>query len=260
MSVWRKINRIFAIGLIVSFGFTAVSSAACSSGLQTCSSDYGVGEVFFGSGGNLNSCSTSYCSKQSLGETGEGNTKSTDYQAQGGFNTDRIPSLTLLVNTTSVNLGTIGTSTTGTGTATFSVKSYLADGYVVQTAGTPLSQGSYTVAGMSSTAASSPGTEQFGINLVANNSCAGVANGNGGTISGSSNPVEVPSSSFSFGAAASGYNTACQFKYVNGDTIASSNSSSGETDYTMSYVFNVKPLTPAGTYTMTQTIIATSTF
>jgi hypothetical protein len=75
-----------------------------------------------------------------------------------------------------------------------------------------------------------------------------------------SDPVQVPSSSFSFGAAAANYNTACNFTYNNGDTVAQSTQSSGETDFTISYLFNISSITPGGTYTMNQSLVATSTF
>jgi hypothetical protein len=74
------------------------------------------------------------------------------------------------------------------------------------------------------------------------------------------NPVQVPDSTFSFGTVASGYDTPCQFKYVNGDTIAQSAKSSGETDYTISYIVNINNVTPGGTYTMNHVLVATSTF
>jgi len=73
-------------------------------------------------------------------------------------------------------------------------------------------------------------------------------------------PVQIPDSTFSFGVATSNYNTANQYMYVNGDTIASSPKSSGETDYTISYILNITNITPGGTYTMNQAIVATSTF
>ena len=245
---------------MITLGLPAVASAVCATGVQSCSSSYQVDEAFFGSGGELNACSTTYCSKQSAGETGVGNTASTSYQAQAGFNTDRLPSLTMVVNASNINLGVLTPGTTKTPTATFNVKSYLASGYIVTTSSPGPKNSSYIMSLLSSPTASNTSAEQFGINLVANNSCAGINNGNGGTISGSSAPVQVPSGSFSFGAAASGYNTACQFKYVDGDTIAQSNSSSGETDYTISYLFNITSLTPGGVYNMNQSLIATSTF
>jgi hypothetical protein len=104
--------------------------------------------------------------------------------------------------------------------------------------------------GMATTAASSVGTEQFGINLRANTSPATFG----------ADPVQVPDNTFSFGTVAAGYNTPNQYKYVKGDTIASSSRSSGETDYTISYIMNIGNLTPGGTYNMAHVLVATSTF
>jgi hypothetical protein len=73
-------------------------------------------------------------------------------------------------------------------------------------------------------------------------------------------PVQVPSGAFSNGTVASGYNTANLYKYVKGDTIASSAASSGETDYTISYILSINSSTPAGQYTMNNVLVATSTF
>jgi hypothetical protein len=48
--------------------------------------------------------------------------------------------------------------------------------------------------------------------------------------------------------------------YRDGDAIAFSPKSSGDTRYTISYIFNISNVTPAGTYTMAQSLVATSTF
>lgn len=221
---------------------------------QSSSANYQVNEVFFGNGGDLNECSTSYCAKIAAGETAVGDISSGTLQAHAGFNTDRTPYLQFIVNGVNTNVGTLSTGSATTTTATFSVKSYLSSGYSVVTVSNPPKNNSYTINALSSPAASSPGSEQFGMNLVSNPSCSGLPTNLG------SSPVQVPSSSFSFGVAASGYNTACQFKYVPGDTIASSSSSSGETDYTISYLYNISVLTPGGTYTFNDVLVATATF
>ena len=56
------------------------------------------------------------------------------------------------------------------------------------------------------------------------------------------------------------YSLANNYKYVKGDTIAGSASSSSETDYTISYIFNVSPVTPGGTYVFHHVIVATATY
>lgn len=243
------------LALIVgSVGYASVAYATCAPDAQSCSPSYQVNETFFGNGGELSACSTNYCSKQSAGETGVGNTASTNYQAQAGFNTDRVPSLTFIVNNTNADLGILTAGTTATTTAAFSVKTYLASGYVVITESDPPSNGFHSLQPLSSPTASNSSQEQFGINLVANTTGCSAPTNFG------ANPIQVPDSSFSFGTAASGYNTCGLFKYQKGDTIAQSTQSSGETDYTISYIYNTTSLTPSGAYVLNQVLVATSTF
>jgi hypothetical protein len=217
---------------------------------QSASSNYEVNEVFFGAGGALNDCSTTYCAKEAIGETAVGNPKSTNYQAHAGFNTDRNPYLQFIVNGTNTNIGVLSTGSATTTTGTFSVKSYLSSGYSVVTVSNPPQYNSYTMHALSTPTASSPGTEQFGMNLVANTSPTTFG----------ANPSQNPSSAFGFGVAAAGYNTANVYKYVAGNTIADSASSSGETDYTISYLFNISNLTPGGAYSFNDVLVATATF
>lgn len=217
---------------------------------QSSSTNYSVNEVFFGSGGSLKSCSTAYCSKQSIGETGVGTTGSTNYQAEGGFNTDRTPYIEFSVNNTNQDLGTLTSGATKTANATFSVKTYLASGYVVKQNSAGPTNGSYVMSGLTTPTASAVGSEQFGINLKANTSPTTFG----------ANPVQNPDSTFSHGQVAAGYDTANLFKYIAGDTIAYSDESSGQTDYTISYIFNVSNLTAGGKYTMRHVLVATSTF
>lgn len=251
----------------------ATAWAACSNpNQQSCSSNYGVNEVSFGAGGQLcdiangTGTSANYCAKSAFGELTVGNIASSNYQAQAGFNTDRTPSLTFCVylstcgDNPAINLGTLSSGTTATTNAKFAVKTYLASGYQVVTASDPPKNGSYTMQTPSSPTASNPSAEQFGINLVANNSCGGGLPGSLGA-----SPAQIPDSTFSFGAAAhnSGsdyYDTACQFMYKKGDIIANATKSSGETDFTISYIFNTTNVTPGGTYTINQVLVATSTF
>jgi hypothetical protein len=214
------------------------------------STHYGVDEVFFGTGGELNACSTAYCSKQAAGELTVGNTASTSYQAQAGFNTTSAPYLQFIVNASSVNLGTLTSGTTYTTTGSFSVKAYLASGYVVQTASFPPVSGSHYLTPLASPTASNNNAEQFGINLVANTS----------PTSFGAPPAQLPDTTFGFGQVAAGYNTPNFYKYNKGDTVAYSTTSSGETDFTLSYIFNVSPVTPGGVYSFNHILVATATY
>ena len=254
--------------LLLPLWANSMIASACTGGQQTCSSGYGVSEAFFGTGGQLcdpndladSAHSATYCAKTAAGETGVGSTASGNaYQAQAGFNTNRDPSLTVVVNdsqcadfgSASKSLGVLSAASASFTSVNFSVKSYLAGGYTVQTVGqapTYTSGSSHTLATMSG-GTSTPGTEQFGINLVANTTPA-VGN----------NVQQLPDTTFGFGQAVSGYNTANHFRYNDGDQIASSAKSSGTTCYDISYLFNISNTTPAGMYAFNQSIVATSTF
>jgi hypothetical protein len=243
--------------LVLSLLVVLVGSTASATAAQACSGAYCVDQTIFSSGGELNSCSagpTGYCSKQSAGELNVGEACSPGFCIQAGNNTERQPFLQFIVSNTTLNLGVLNTGSTASGTATFSVKTYLASGYVVINASPAPKNGGYTLHNLTSPTASSAGTEQFGINLVKNTGCTGLPATLGADL------VQVPDSTFSFGTVASGYATPCQFKYNNGDTIAQSTKSSGETDYTISYIVNIGNVTPGGTYTMSHVLVATSTF
>jgi hypothetical protein len=160
-------------------------------------------------------------------------------QAVAGSVTNREPLLEVSVTGSAVDLGEMSPSGTSSGSTTFSVKTYLASGYNVYLDGTsPKHKSSgHVLSPMSTQGVSQPGIEQFGINLRQNTTPAIGAD-----------PIQVPSGVFSFGAAASGYSASDNFKYVAGDIIASSTSSSGETDYTMSMIANVATTTTGGQY------------
>lgn len=242
------------VALALACAVPAVVQAVCSNpDAQSCSSSYQVNETFFGSGGDLQNCSTAYCAKTSVGELGVGNTASTSYRAQAGFNTDRYPYLEFKVTSSSTDLGVLSTSSAKYANATFSVKTYLAGGYILQTVSDPPTGNGpmfHQLAPMTSADISRPGTEQFGMNLVANTSPATFGQA----------PQQIPDSSFSFGTFASGYGTANSYKYNKGDTIAQSTKSTGETDFTASYIFNISNVTPSDNYTFNQILVATSTY
>ncbi len=146
-------------------------------------------------------------------------------------------------------MGVVSPHTTGTANDTIKVLSYLSSGYVLQIVGTPPSQGTHTLTALTTPSTSQPGTEQFGMNLAANTTPAIGAN-----------PVQVPSSAFAFGYATTNYDQADLFTYNNNDIIAKSNSSSGETDYTLSIIMNVSSVTPGGQYSGTYSAVAVPTF
>lgn len=218
---------------------------------QHSSPNYSIEESFIGPGGLIDAGSSSYELRGSLGDTGVGNSASTNYQVYGGYTTTDEEYLEFVVNAATVDLGVLSDTTTGTGSATFYVRSYLANGYVVTTVGQPPTQGAGEFLNPKTTqGASATGTEEFGINLKANTAPATFG----------AEAQQIPDASFSFGYAAAGYNVANQYKYVEGEVIARADSSSGQTTYTISYIANIAPLTPAGLYTMNHVLVATATY
>jgi hypothetical protein len=214
--------------LLCNFGVASAENAA--------STNYQVTDTQFGSG-SVDGCSTSYCANGTAGDLTTGSAKSTSYQAEFGSDTQDMPLLEVIANGGNNNLGTLSSSSTATASTVVKVRAYEISGYTIQISGTAPSDGTHTLDNLSSPTASHAGTEQFGMNLEANT-----------TPSVGTNPVQVPDSTFSFGTAASNYNTANEFTYNNGDIVAQSTSSSGETDYTISMIINISNVTPAGQY------------
>lgn len=176
---------------------------------------------------------------------------SSNYQVEAGSRTSPDPVLTFEMNAANADFGTFSATTAATSTATFSVTNYTSYGYVVQMVGQPPKYGNTEIAPMTAGAASQPGVEQFGVNLVANTSPESFgANPNNGTA-----PNE-----FGHGQVAPNYATPNEFRYVSGETIALAPKSSGKTTYTLSYIVNVTNLTPGGQYASDQTLVVTGTY
>jgi hypothetical protein len=246
---WRRRFTLFGTALAL----LVLSSAQLAAAQQSSSSHYAVNEVFFGSGGELQACSSHYCSKQAAGELAIGNMKSSNYQVQGGFNTSDIPILELAVSGGTYDLGTLDAAVTHGAQATFTVRNYLSSGYVVRLAGAlpGMTSGanSHTLSAMSTSTTSNVGSEQFGVNLRANTSPSIGAD-----------VQQLPDTSFGFGVPATGYGTLNNFKYVDNDVIASSPKSSGTTLYTLAMIANITTSTPAGSYTGHLSVIVVPTF
>lgn len=243
-NVWIKSLGLFLAVLLL---FPVSLSAQRSS-----SSNYSVDQTFFGSGGELNACSGSYCSKQSAGELGVGRTASGNYSALAGFNTTDEPFIEFVVTSANIDLGYLDTAQTKTATGNFYVRAWQSGGYTVRTESDPPTNasGGHQLTPLAAAAASSTGTEQFGMNLVANTVPTTFG----------ANPQQVPDGTFSFGQVLGGYNTANQYKYVKGDSIAESTESSSVTIYTASYIFNIDNTTPSGLYTFNHVIVATGAY
>ncbi len=211
------------------------------------SNNYRFDESTIGSGGLIQSSSSNYTATSASGDLAIGEASSANYNIDSGSKTSPDPALSFRMNSSDVNFGNFTASSAATTTASFSVSNYTSYGYVVQISGSPPANGTKTIAAMNTTGPSQTGTDQFGINLVANTSPASFG----------ANPNQAL---FGAGTASGNYGTSNQFRYVSGETIASAPKSSGETTYTISYLVNVTSLTPGGKYTTGQTLIITGTY
>lgn len=154
-------------------------------------------------------------------------------------------SMTFTLGATSVALGTLSSAAVTSGSHTVTLATNAASGLTLSYSGTTLTSGGNTITAMSTAAASSVGTEQFGINAKDN------ATPNVGLECSGTAPIA---------AAATGYSTADSYKFVTGETIISSASGINSTSCTISYIANILGSTEAGSYTTTLTYNATANF
>ena len=231
---WRQ----FAVlGLAAMAILSGVQSAYAVSPTSS-SAHYQVSDTQFGSSSTSQTCSGQYCATAGVGGSNAGgNSASASYGANFGPITNSDPLLEVIVDPGVSDLGNFDSSHASTKTMSVKIRNYLSSGYILQITGTPPHTYSHTIGGLSSPTSSQPGTEQFGINAVANT-----------TPNVGADPLQVPSGSFSFGQAATGYDTANKFQYKSGDTVAQSAKASGETDFTITMLVNVSNTTPAGQY------------
>jgi hypothetical protein len=261
----RRWNRLILIVLALVFAGSGVARAE----LQQ-STSYSMNESELGAAsGDFTSSSAHYSnvphtddSGSTLGDNFVGNSSSTNYQTNSGFNTTAQPGLTMLVNTASVDFGTVTPGTAATATATFDVTDYTSYGYVVTVVGNPPTMGSHQLTALTTDTASDTSAEQFGLNAVKNTSPVNPLG---------DDPLQKPdnvytSSAFSYGVAGTGVGTAYaqanKFRYVSNDSspVASAAKSSGDTLYTLSFLMNVKTTTPGGRYSGNLAIVVTGTY
>lgn len=134
-----------------------------------------------------------------------------------------------------INLGEL--SKTGTVTATSQmVAATNADyGFNITINGKTMTSGVNIIPGLSSPATAAPGTSRFGINLVGNSNPAA-----GSSVVGAGVATPAP-----------GYDTQNVFKFVDGDTIATTPDVTLENKFTVTYMVNVNKDQKPGIYTTT---------
>lgn len=228
--VWTfAIPALLAVSILVGGAGTVFANTSTSPSYQ-------MTESQFNSGASTQSCSGQYCATVTIGDATEGGDMRSN-TATFDDNPMSEPMLEMIIEPGQSNLGTLTTETTASKTSLVKVRSYLT-GYQVLLIGDAPKYNGRALSTSSTPVASNPGTEQFGVNVVANTS-PGVG----------ANPIQIPGDGILFGEASDLYKTPNMFKYTNGDVIAQSINDSGQTHYTVSMIMNISNTTPAGKYT-----------
>ncbi len=144
----------------------------------------------------------------------------------------------------SVDFGTLSPSSTASGISQLGVGTNGAGGFSITVNGATLTSGGNTIDALVTQAASNIGSKQFGLNLR-DNTTPNVGTDPDG--SGTATPTIE-------------YNTADQYRFVTGDSVASKNGSDQFRRFHVSYIVNIDTATEAGNYTAVMTYIATATF
>jgi hypothetical protein len=243
MKAWKKLG-LFVLSALFVVGMTPRVFAQ-----QTSSDNYSAEQAYFGTGGEVEMNSNGYKASAGVGDTAAGSVEGVSFTGQTGSPTSTDPLLEFAVGGINDDHGVLESNQTVYGNTSIQVRTYNGSGYNMQITGMPPNQSVHTIPGLASPTTSQTNVEQFGINLR-NNSTPDVG----------ADPVQVPDETFSYGVPAPDYDTPNLFKYVDGDIIAQSVTATGETHYTLSYILNIKDLTPAGKYVGKLSIVVSAKF
>ncbi len=242
----RRKQTVIYLAFTLAWSFMVIGFAGANA---SSSPNYQLIETQLGGNGSIGAQSSSYQAQESGAVIGIGTSAGTTYQVQAGHETTPDPALSFAILSPNPSFGTFSPTSTATATSEFEVSDYTSYGYEVQISGTPpTGANGHQIKALSSNSAPVVGSEQFGLNLVANtNPITFGANPNFGQFGSS-------------GFVATNYNTPNSYRFNSGEEIAYGTKSSGLTEYTISYIVNVTDITPGGQYTSIQNITCTATY
>ena len=143
------------------------------------------------------------------------------------------------------DMGQLSPDDTLTAQSQMAVGTNASGGFVITANGSPLSSGQNVIDGLSRPTPSQQGTNQFGINLVANNAPSVGSD---------------PEGTWANAVASSDYGLTNHYKYQSGDTVAFSPNVSLMKKFTVSYIVNSDPNLRAGVYSTTINFVASGRF
>jgi hypothetical protein len=148
-------------------------------------------------------------------------------------------------NTYYSDMGNISDNSTLTAQSQMAVGTNASQGFVITANGTGLAAGTHTINNLATPTASDQGTNQFGLNLVANNEP---------TVG------HDPEGDFTNAVPSPDYDQPNKYKFVSGDVVAYSPNVSLMRKFTVSYIVNANKNLRAGVYTTTINFIASGRF
>lgn len=143
------------------------------------------------------------------------------------------------------DMGTLQADSTLVAKSQMAVGTNATGGFAITAIGNPLSAGTHTIDSPTIPTVSKPGTNQFGINLVANTDPA---------------IGKDPEGDWANAVPTTDYGEANKYMYVPGDVVATSSAVSLMKKFTVSYIVNSSPDLRAGVYTTTITYVASGRF
>ena len=143
------------------------------------------------------------------------------------------------------DMGTLDPTSTLVAHSQMAVGTNASGGFAITANGNPLSAGTHVIDSPTIPTESAPGTNQFGINLVANTAPAIGSD---------------PEGPFANAVASANYGETNKYMYVPGDVVAYSPNVSLMRKFTVSYILNASPTLHAGVYTTTINYIASGRF
>jgi hypothetical protein len=143
------------------------------------------------------------------------------------------------------DMGNLSSNSTVTAQSQMAVGTNASGGFAITANGTPMSAATNVIDAPTSPTLSTPGKNQFGINLVENNTPSVGKN---------------PEGDWANAIASPNYSVPNMYMYVPGDVVAYSPNVSLMKKFTVSYILNASPTLRAGVYTTTMTFIASGRF
>lgn len=231
----RSFLGLFVVALVGALVVGLVATGGVVLAQNSSSDNYQMVESQFGNASSGESCSIEYCARVSIGD--EGRTSSGTSPEFGEVEYSE-PMLEMIVESGTSSLGNLSTERTGLKVMKIKIRNFESAGYMLQIVGNAPKYKNHSLKTVTGLIEPRPGTEQFGINAVANTIPEDIGE----------NPKYQPSGEDATALVQPGYNLPNVFKYVSGDTIAATRENTGGAEYVITMMVNISNTTPAGLY------------